>query len=261
MFKKKKQVEVNETEHNDFTDLIEEDKSKREKSVRNLAALAAIAVFVAILAVGLAVSSVSESTSKLDIVTGNMQDIVVATQDIPTATVVAKEMVEIKAVPGQYVSKDSYRNLDDVIGKKTSAAIFTNQQLTTSTLMGEGNTSSLATALKQDMSALTLATDTESGLSALLHIGDRVDVIWSSTKSAGTVQTKEILSNVRVVALGNALSGDVESYTSVTLEVSSADALVIDDAKSTGSLRLVLSSADTSDLSQVVAIDDVSQEK
>ena len=85
-----------------------------------------------------------------------------------------------------------------------------------------------------------------TGISSLLRGGDRVDIILTRAKDNNFV-SKTILSNVKILALGNDYSVGVnksgsegKSYSTVTVELSPEDCVKLTNGSKAGTLSLSL---------------------
>ena len=84
--------------------------------------------------------------------------------------------------------------------------------------------------------AYTVALDSSTGLSPLLAVGDKVDVL-ASVNDGQVVTTERIADSIRVLALDGNLSGTKsDGYSNVTIEVTEDQALALSSASG---IRLV----------------------
>ena len=95
-----------------------------------------------------------------------------------------------------------------------------------------------------DISRLSLLVNEVSGIAGYLRIGDKVDILV--TKETGGVQTTYYLfQNIPIIAVGTAVqyaSGvkEINSYSSITLEMQVADCPVLNHNISNGLVTIVL---------------------
>lgn len=212
-----------------------EDASTRlEKLSRGVFA----STFVAIAAVGFAIVSATSAQAQIDKATGNMRPVVVATQAIESGTLITSDLVSVVEVPGAYLSGDANADATSFVGKTACVTIPVNTQLTANLVADLGNTSSLAARIPAGQRAVTVNVTSSSGLSTLLRCGDNVQVFAAMRDGS----LYHVASSVPVLALDGALSGPASgvAYSTVTLQVSEAQAEEIISAEQDGTITLVL---------------------
>lgn len=161
--------------------------------------------------------------------------VVVANRNLVIGETLDKAMLTTANVPQTFVSSGALKDISQAIGRQLTVAAGKNTQITTQMLSGEGNVSSLANAVSDKMVATSVAVSAETGLAGLLLPQDRIDLL---------VHGEVIAKNVRVLALDGSLSGNEGSYTTVTLELTTDIACVLQSAQDSGGhIRLVVHSA------------------
>ena len=105
-----------------------------------------------------------------------------------------------------------------------------------SSVSGSKKPASIATAVTEGHVAYTVALDSSTGLSPLLSVGDKVDVL-ASVNDGQVVTTERLADSIRVLALDGNLSGTKsDGYSNVTIEVTEDQALALSSASG---IRLV----------------------
>lgn len=187
--------------------------------------------------------------------------VVVAAVDIPENTRITAEMVTLRSISDDSLLENYILDPESVIGMMLTSDIYAGEQVTKARLVRVGETDSakntLAYALAPGMRAVTIFVDQDSGLANFLKPGNRVDVVANysheETRPALGDETKlervqvpttqMLAQNVTILAVGSVMdkTGAAE-YTTITLEVTPADALNINAVYWWGNLRLLLRS-------------------
>lgn len=237
----------------------------------------AILLVVAVVAVVIAVAvSQYNKTESTPVVQPVVQEVVPARENLKTANVlfakttipvgteITDAMVDIQPYPEHLVLQGFVvSGADEVVGKVARSTIQAQTPFIKSQLANKNDPGFLAGALPAGMRAITIATDAVSGLAGYVFPGDRVDVVFAhdipgevsgSHPASGHPELAEVLvSGVRVLAVN---VRDVNpnnppqsaTPTSVTLEVSDADAQRIRLAERLGTLSLALRSVNDGDV-------------
>lgn len=190
--------------------------------------------------------------------------VVVAIVDIPADTVITTEMITVAQLPVEAVAGGATTEASQVIGKISTSPIFTGEQLLNAKLIttGDKGNKTLAYTIEPGMRAITIAVSATSGLSNMLRPDDHIDIIGefltdsipktgsTASGSTGTQDTKisktvMVLENITVLAVDSTLSvteGTAVAYTTVTLQVTSEQAMLLSMAQYEGELRTILRS-------------------
>lgn len=208
------------------------------KKIRIMAIICALAV-----ALGLFV--VLQKVDKKEEVTVN---VVVAVNDILQNTVLTEDMLDIKAVPENMVLSGTYGTKEMLIGKMAKVDIKSGEQIIADRVneIGDRNAASLAMLVEEGKRAISIAVDSVTGLSGMVHPGDTVDVIAhvDQKNDAGESEpvSVTVVENIPVLAVDNVMSngGKSDGYATVTLMVTPEEANVIDWTANKGVLRIVL---------------------
>ncbi len=104
--------------------------------------------------------------------------VLVATQNIPVNTLVTSDMFEVREVPADQKLTNALTSPEDVIGKVTTAAIVTGEQLVESRVSSQPpQPETFAINVPVGKRAISVQYDEVIGSGALIQPGDRVDVI------------------------------------------------------------------------------------
>ena len=157
----------------------------------------------------------------------DLKTVLVASRAISAGdSILASDLVEAQ-VPSSYVPAGAVEpgHASELVGKSAVVSLSKGLPVSAGSVRGSSQPSSLATAIESDTRvAYGVAVDDTSGMSPLIHVGDRVNVIAETEN--GDIRT--IVSNVRVLALNGQLSGSSENgYDRVVLEVSQDQATTI----------------------------------
>lgn len=178
------------------------------------------------------------------------REVVVAAIDIPARTQITPGMLKVTSLPSSVVERDAYGSTDNLSGQLSLITIPAGSQITSSKV-GRPADVGLPVRLSPGKRAVSIQIDRVKGISGLLEPGDRVDVLAIPPKGNGgeLPKTAAILRGIRVLAVGAALettsatpSPDYQNSTTVTLEVTAAQADLLASADANTTLRLALRS-------------------
>lgn len=187
--------------------------------------------------------------------------VVVAAVDIPENTQITAEMLTLKSISDDSLLADYILDTESVVGMVMTSDVFAGEQITRARLVRVGETdadrNTLAYAVQPGMRAMTIFLDQDTGLVNFLKPGNRVDILTNYSHEDTRVVLNEetkleyvqipttqlLAQNVTILAVGSVTdkTGAAE-YTTVTLEVTPADALNINAVDWWGNLRLLLRS-------------------
>ena len=186
--------------------------------------------------------------------------VITASVDIAPNTIITEDMLKTTELPVEAVHVDAIGETILAIGKVSSSEIMAGEQILSSKLIsvegGSGN-GTLAYEIKKGTRAITIGVGNLSGLAGMIKPKNTVDVIAQFEKAdplaVGDEKTKYyttmLAENVTVLAVDNVISQDGkvpdengETYTSVTLQVTSVQAMEISMSEYKGQLRLILRS-------------------
>jgi pilus assembly protein CpaB len=142
---------------------------------------------------------------------GETEPVVVATQDIPVATRITADMVEIKAISVDAVHPDSFSTTEGVVGNLARYPITAGEQIlsdrvaASSLTLPEGEELPLPYIVPEGKRAVSVAVSDLISAGGLVRPGDYVDVILTVKLGGGDQIGKVILQNVEVLALDQQL--------------------------------------------------------
>ncbi|MCR2823185.1 Flp pilus assembly protein CpaB [Lederbergia panacisoli] len=180
-----------------------------------------------------------------------MADVVVAISPIKIDQVITDEMIELREIPLDQKHVSAVKNKEDVIGKLAAAKIEPDEVILLHRLQTkEEQSASLSKKVTDGLRGVSIGLNIVQSITNLVEPEDYVDVIHTVKKKKGTeeiVITKQILSNVRVLAIGQKLTitsdnNEIIEFGEVTLELSPEDSVKIVNAHETGSLHLAIHS-------------------
>lgn len=198
-----------------------------------------IAVVLALVAAGLTYSMLKKKQPEVKAPVAKTFPVVVAKQQIAAETEIKKEMLHVVALPKEVAQGDAYRDIKDVVGKKTVQAIMAGDQVTRRRFSAAPN-SGMQISIPKDKRAVTIPVDEISSIAGFVKPGQYVDVINVVAKSGKNPTVgKMILQNVLVLGTGqrdmsNAGSGKAEKVGTVTLAVDPRDAVKLRVAQQEG---------------------------
>ncbi|MBE6829894.1 MAG: Flp pilus assembly protein CpaB [Ruminococcaceae bacterium] len=220
------------------------------KKIRIIALIAAVLTFLIVLAIMNQKSRLSPD------VAGAKTSVVVAAKDIPSSSVLTKDMLTTKSMSAKDVPADALTDPSEAVGRISTTKIKIGEQIVQSNTSSAGDSKyGLAVRLPNGMRAVTLdfESDTQGRLSNLLRVGNRVDVAAVLDEDAGDGKGKQtgaemILQNQEIVALNDSLSNpdptdekeEKVAYQTVTLSVTPEDSLKLLAFQKRGSVRLIL---------------------
>lgn len=115
---------------------------------------------------------------KKSILAGKVKKVVYTRQAIPAKTTITREMLEVKDVPAQLVTREMYGDVKDVVGKITRYDLSAGEPVLKNKIAGgkEGAVAGLAYAVPKGMRAVTISVNAITGVNGFVRPGDRVDL-------------------------------------------------------------------------------------
>lgn len=222
-----------------------------------------VAVGLALIAM-LALWLYSQSLEK-EVAGGQKVSILVAGEEIPAGTRVAKANLAVREVPEAYVMTSSIRRGEEnqIIGRPVADKIAQGQPLLWSDfeLQKSATARRLSAAVQKGQRALTIPVDVSGSLAGMLRPGDHVDVLGTFARAQQDYATVTLLQNVLVLATGEARAsgegeGDAPSgtrgFNNITVSVDPEAAELLVFAMQRGPINIALRSQD-----DVATFDDV----
>ena len=195
-------------------------------------------------------------------------EVIIAAQDIPEETVVTVEQLATKTVPQQFIQPYATSRGGDVIGWVTKAPIAQGEQVLTNKLRRATEVPASATlsgVTPEGKRAVTIGTDTLTGVGGFVRPGDTIDVLWTfKVPQAGGQEsepvTMTLFQNVSVLAVGDQMIGKTstehepsQSYT-VTLALNPQETALLLYAREQGQVQLSLRPKTEKDLQVAVSV-------
>lgn len=173
--------------------------------------------------------------------------VVVAKFQIPAASKILDEQLEICQFPKTAAPIKCYSKKEDLVGRVVNTNIFQGEILVPERVEKEGAQSGLSAIVPKGLRAITLKVDDTSGLAGLVRPGNFVDIMTTlRTPNQGDDSiSKVILQNVKVIATGqvtisNEKNEKVGVVPTVTVLTTLEQAERLSLASTEGKVRLVL---------------------
>ncbi|MCD8508808.1 MAG: Flp pilus assembly protein CpaB [Bacillus sp. (in: Bacteria)] len=177
-----------------------------------------------------------------------MAEVIVAVQTINENHTLTEELLGVKKVPKESMHPNTVTDMDEVIGKFTTSMIETGETLLTHRVKSDEEEKQFISRKVSDGNrAVSIEVNFVRSVSNLIEPEDYVDVILTEDIEDEIVSII-IQSKIRVLAVGRKMNpptaeeGHVE-YSSLTLELSAADATSIVNASHRGTLHFILHSS------------------
>ena len=201
-----------------------------------LAAVAGVAIAVAVATVGFSGWRWTQAQGELTRLEQSTVKVVTVTRDVAPGELIDSADLTIASVPEAFAPKDAAKKVSDVAGRQSVVQQTSGTAVSLSSVSGSKKPASIATAVTEGHVAYTVALDSSTGLSPLLSVGDKVDVL-ASVNDGQVVTTERLADSIRVLALDGNLSGTKsDGYSNVTIEVTEDQALALSSASG---IRLV----------------------
>lgn len=187
--------------------------------------------------------------------------VVIASANIPPNTPITDDMLEIKQLPVEAAHTEAVVNEAAAIGKFSKYEIMAGEQVLYTKLIspeGGGGDGTLAYEIKPGMRAISIGVGNLSGLVGMIRPHNTVDVIAQLAREEKQADgedktidyTTMIAENVKVLAVDDVISQEGKkintetgaAYTSVTLQVTTHQAMELNMSEYKGQLRLILRS-------------------
>lgn len=197
-----------------------------------------------------------------------MTEVLVAARDLDIGTPIGPDDIKWQkwpndAVAGGYITKDiNPQGLEGMIGAVARTTVFAGEPVTDVKLVRAESSNFMAAALQPGMRAVSVVISEETGAGGFIKPNDRVDVLvtaeaGNSDEGVKRAVTRTMLQNVRVLAVGQTFrdsAGTTETSEetqqtakTATLEVSPAEAEMLQQGGEIGKLSLALRGLTASD--------------
>lgn len=181
----------------------------------------------------------------------SMVEVVVAAEKIKENQRITANMLEIAEVPEAGLYPETVRNSTEIDGKYATATIEVGEAILTHRVKSEKEENIfISRKIKDGFRAVSVGVNFVQSISNLIEPDDEVDVVFSEVikleENETTIKTEQILSKVRVLAVGRkmiaATSEEEEyvEYSSVSLELKPQDAVKLINASERGNIQFTL---------------------
>lgn len=197
------------------------------KGSRVLTAVAAAAIAVSVGATAFSGMRLAESSAIIAKNETDSVNVVVTTRDVAAGETISESDLEIQSVPKAYCPTDAATKVSDVAGRTSITTQTAGTSISLSSIQASASPAHITSAIEDGHVAIALSLDSSHGLSPLLAVGDRVNVL-AAVSDGTTSSTETVCGDVRVIALDSALTGTPEAgYSLVTLDVTPEQAAAI----------------------------------
>lgn len=197
------------------------------KGSRVLTAVAAAAIAVSVGATAFSGMRLAESSAIIAKNETDSVNVVVTTRDVAAGETISESDLETRSVPKAYCPTDAATKVSDVAGHTSITTQTAGTSISLSSIQASASPAHITSAIEDGHVAIALSLDSSHGLSPLLAVGDRVNVL-AAVSDGTTSSTETICGGVKVVALDSALTGTPEAgYSLVTLDVTPEQAAAI----------------------------------
>ncbi|MBV6423624.1 MAG: hypothetical protein NAOJABEB_01423 [Steroidobacteraceae bacterium] len=200
-----------------------------------------------------------------------LRPVIVASRPVPAGQILQIEDLALRRVPAQFAPADvrGAEGSGEIIGRTAMHALAPGDPVLPSTLQSNERPS-LASLVRGDRRAITLAVDEINGFAGLLSPGDHVDLVYVADiadASARGVTVRPLLEAVTVIATGRSTrrvrTTDVEGvardidvdYATVALDVAPVDAQRLVLAQRTGEVTVLLRGTEPAGAASLRVID------
>lgn len=182
-----------------------------------------------------------------------MIPVVAAAEKISENQIVSSEMLKTIEVAEEDVHPLAIRDFSEIEGKFATTGLETDEVILSHRLKDDKEEAELVSRKVQDgYRAVSVGVDIVRSVANLIEPEDYVDVVLSEIIDSGDteeVQTEQILTEVRVLAVGQKMLSESDSemgspeYTTITLELGPEDAATLINATEKGTVHFTLHSS------------------
>jgi pilus assembly protein CpaB len=182
------------------------------------------------------------------------KSVVVAAVDLPAGETLDASRLAVRKVPGEFLPEDVIPadRASELLGGRTMIPIRRGTPVVAAALREDRGPQRLSSILAGGRRALTIAVDQMNSQAGNLLAGDWVDLYYSRGSDGESVLVP-LLQHVAILAVGASLLGDADmtgadrNFSTITLDLSSDDAVRVVLAQQSGTVSVVLRApADTS---------------
>ena len=204
---------------------------------KQMSAVTAAAVAVAVVAVGYGLWQAGASRAAVDQATKGARSVVVTTRDVAAGDPFGADAVQLVEVPQAFrqddaLGADALDGAGSVAGARALVSIPANTQLSPQMIAGSA---------ADGREAVSLSVNDETGVAGQVQPFDEVRVVCVTEAAGGAVSLDELCASARVMSVGGDGAGEGAAYSAITLELTpeQADAVRCAQASGTISVQLV----------------------
>ena len=166
-----------------------------------------LALFLGLVSAVLVYVYLSQAGGEETAASDTTESVVVAKEDIPSATRITADMVEIKAISADAVHPDSFSSTEGLVGSMARYPITAGEQIlsdrvaVSSVTLSEGEEIPLPYIVPEGKRAVSVGISDLIGAGGLLRPGDYVDVILTVKLGSGDQVGRIILQDLEMLAL------------------------------------------------------------
>lgn len=212
---------------------------------KQMSAIVAAAVAVALVSIGYALWQAAASQSAVDQATKDSASVWIASRDVKAGELIDAEAFEARDVPAAYrcaaaLPASGADAVAVVSGARALVDISAGSQLCGSYLVGAGSDGRLAAQLATGMEAVSLSVDDETGVAGQVKPYDVVRIVSTEETTSGETELQVLADRARAVAVGGDGYVDGASYSAIVVEVSPDEADEIRQAQASGRVSVQL---------------------
>jgi pilus assembly protein CpaB len=210
-----------------------------------------IAITGAVICGLLGVLLVTRYLSQIEAHTRDLNNVVVARQEIPLGAKITAEQLGLAPIPNGSAPEGAFRKVSDVVGRVAITPIGLRETITTMKLAAEGTGGGLPAVIPEGYRAMTVKVDEVVGVSGFVMPGSYVDVVavivpqgQQNGEAQGPI-SKIVLQHIKVLAIGAKIDSPADqrepaNVKGVTLQVTPQEAEKLVLASNEGKLQLVM---------------------
>ena len=210
-----------------------------------------VAIAGAVICGLLGVLAVTRYLSRVEAFTKDINNVVVAKQEIPLGAKITADQLALAPIPNGSLPDGVFRKVDQVVGRVAVQAIGVRETITSMKLAPAGTGGGLPAVIPEGYRAVTVKVDDVVGISGFVMPGSYVDVVAVVTpptqegaQATGPI-SKIVLQHIKVLASGPKIDSpenqrEPTSVKAVTLMVTPEQAEKLVLAANEGKLQLVM---------------------
>jgi pilus assembly protein CpaB len=158
------------------------------------------------------ISQVMESQVTEQPIVTPMEQIYVATTDVPLGQTLSPQMVKLEEWPQDKIPEGAVRSLEQLEGQRSLTRLYPGEPIMMAKLIDANKFFGAAEKIPKGFRVASVRVTMDSSASGLINPGDRVDVLVFLKRGAGITSTgtRTILKNVTVFAVNDRFQRDPE---------------------------------------------------